>query len=266
MTAKAFYPLSELYRFEIFDRESYKAKFGSQAPPYDPRRRIKRWRDPKATGELQDPYRYKYFDFAAKEFRDAEITIGEARTLNLPGRYEWGQYKVQPTPALIVGPPPLAPQPLNPEFLSHRTDAEYLASLWNGTVVESAPKEGPFWVDWMGETRRCYEIRLGDGRQYNVGLLMKARHAAGHGAPGKWEMTPFGPVWVPDPQPDGSTDGRPEVPVPCRELLANEALHITPFGVTVYRTDLESPYNPASTFEGKVLAALERIEAALRAR
>jgi hypothetical protein len=33
MTAQAFYPISELYRFETFDRESYKAKFGTQAPP-----------------------------------------------------------------------------------------------------------------------------------------------------------------------------------------------------------------------------------------
>ena len=264
MTQKAFYPISELYRFELFDRDSYKAKFGSQAPPYDPSRRIKRWFDPQAPGEMYNYYRYRYFDFDAREFRDAEITVGEARTINLPGRYDWGKYEVHPTPAMIVGPPPSVPQKLNPELLSDRADAEYFAASWKGEVVEDSPKEGPFRIDWFNETRRIYEIRMPDGQQYNVGLLLKAWHSAGYGAPGKWEMTPFGPVWKPDPQYDGSNDCRPEVPVPCRELGPNEELHITPFGVTVYRTDVESPYNPTISFEAKVLAALQRIEAALR--
>jgi hypothetical protein len=56
----------------------------------------------------QDAYRYKYFDLNAKEFRDIEITVGEARTVNLPGRYDWGKYEVEPPPALVVVPPPVS--------------------------------------------------------------------------------------------------------------------------------------------------------------
>jgi hypothetical protein len=254
----AYYPISDLFLFKLYDRESFRKSFGRQADPYRPERRIKRWFDPNAS---DGPYTYTYFDFNRRQFVKNTIPGEEARTLNLPGKYEYEKYVVQPTRAVVVGPPPLDPQPIRADFLSTREEAEMLARELGGKVLEHELTVGPFWIDWRGETRRHYQIEV-DNNLYNVGLLLKARHADGLNHPGSWHRTPSGIIWISDQDFDGSTDSRPEVPVPCRELADNEALHVTPFGVTVYRTDMESPFNPSS-FESRVEAALRRIEAAL---
>jgi hypothetical protein len=254
----AYYPVSDLFIFPVYDRESFRKAFGRQADPYRPDRRIKRWFDPDAGN---GPYTYTYFDFEKRRFEKTTILGDEARTLNLPGKFEYEKYIITPTKAVVVGPAPLDPQPVRADFLSTREEAEALARELGGKVVEYNLNEGPFWIDWRDETRRYYQIEIGNNL-YNVGLLLKARHADGLNHPGSWHQTPFGIVWVSDQDFDGSTDTRPEVPVPCRELAENEALHITPFGATVYRTDMDSPFNPSS-FESRVEAALRRIEAAL---
>jgi hypothetical protein len=91
------------------------------------------------------------------------------------------------------------------------------------------------------EQRRMWSILLPNGQQVNVGALLQSRNAKGVGAPGHWDLSSSGLVWVADPTPPtGFDDTRPPRPVPVRELLANEQLQpgVMGFGVEVLRTDL----------------------------
>jgi hypothetical protein len=230
-----YYGIERLYLFDRFTRESFRKKMGQQAPPFDPGRRIKRWYDSTAK---RGPYSYLCFNWDKKEFETYTITGEEAASINLPGKYEYPPYVVAPTPAVVVAPEG-DPQPLNPDMLSYFSEATALAAELGGFVRVTEELGGPFHIDWRGEVRRQFSVIV-DGKAYNAGLLLKAKNAAGIGAPGKWQRTPTGPVWVSEPQPTGEDDRRGEVPIPCRPLFPEEDLKITPFGVTVYRKDKDS--------------------------
>jgi hypothetical protein len=236
-----YYPVERLYLFDRYTRATWRQTFGEQAPPWNKERRIKRWADSTAKGIT----RYTYFDWARKSFKQMELSEEEAKTPNLPGAFEYPKWIVAPTPAVVVGPGALDPQPLNPQLLSSIQDALDLAKELGGTVQLPAMWSGPFHVDWRGETRRNYNVVVGDNA-YNVGLLLMHKYSQGVGAPGRWEMARTGPVWVSEvPQDVGEQDIRPEIPIPCRPLDDRlEALKITPFGALVYRKDIESEINP----------------------
>jgi hypothetical protein len=246
---QAAYPIEKLWLFDRHTRATWEQAFGAQAPPWDKARRIKRWADSTALDEGADPaghlVEYTYFDFSSRSFQKFVLTAAEAAAPNLPGRYVYPKYVIEPSPAVVVGPAPLAPQPLSADILAHKEEAEALAAeLGAEEVVEAATfTSGAFRIEWNGERRRQWLLRIG-AESYNAGLLLKSRHAYGVGAPGQWERTPGGPVWVSFVQDTGEQDPRPEVPIPCRPLFEQEALHITPFGVMVYRQDLPSEYNP----------------------
>jgi hypothetical protein len=264
---KAYYPVSDLFLFPVYTRETYEKATGVQAPPFDPQYRIKRWLDPdmRDNSLAGEKATYMYLDFADGKVKTFEISAFEAGRVNLPGKYRYAPYVPAPTEAVVVGPQPLAPQPYNERYLSTYDEAKTLAADLQATdiVQEDLFQGGPFRIEWGSEKRRNYSIVVG-GEKYNVGLLLMARHANGYGNPGRWEITARGPVWVAATQFDGTNDPRPEVPVPIRGLRQNEAVKLRPFGAPmIYRTDMESPFNEATTFEGKVLAALARIEAAL---
>jgi hypothetical protein len=264
---EAYYPIERLYLFDRHTRATWEQTFGEPAPPWDQARRIKRWADTTALEGVADPanelIEYNYFDLASRSFKKLVLTRQEAALPNLPGRYVYPKYVVEPTPAVVTGPPPLAPQPLRADLLSKKAEAEALAAeLGADEVVESQGLvSGPFQIVWNGETRRQYLVRIG-AEFYNVGLLLKSKYAGGVGAPGKWEKTPGGPTWISFAQDTGEQDVRPEIPIPCRLLDPREALHVTPFGVLVYRRDIESELNPrpaAASSEAELLAVLGAI-------
>jgi hypothetical protein len=255
-----YYPIERLWLFDRHTRATWEQTFGEQAPPWDKVRRIKRWADTTALEGVDDPanelIEYNYFDLTSRSFKKLVLTRQEAALPNLPGTYVYPKYVVEPTPAVVTGPPPLAPQPLRADLLSRKEEAQALAAeLGVDEVVESQGfTSGPFRIEWKGESRRQWLVRIGP-EYYNAGLLLKSKYANGIGAPGKWEQTPRGPVWVSFAQDTGEQDVRPEIPIPCRPLDPREALHVTPFGVLVYRKDIPSELNPQPSSDA-VLASI----------
>jgi hypothetical protein len=254
-----YYPIERLWLFDRHTRATWEQTFGEQAPPWDKGRRIKRWSDTTALEGVADPdnqlVEYNYFDLTSRSFKKLVLTAREAALPNLPGRYVYPKYVVEPTPAVVAGPPPLAPQPLRSDLLSRKEEADALATeLGADEVVESEGfASGPFQIRWNGELRRQWLVRIGS-EYYNAGLLLKSKHANGIGAPGKWEKTPGGPTWISFAQDTGEQDVRPEIPIPCRLLDPREALHVTPFGVLVYRKDRPSELNPQPSGDAMLAA------------
>lgn len=265
-----YYPIERLYLFDRHTRATWERTFGEQAPPWDKERRIKRWADTSALEGVADPVNqlveYNYFDLTSRSFKKLVLTAQEAALPNLPGQYVYPKYAVAPTPAVVVGPAPLEPQPLRADLLCRKEEAQALAAELNADeVVESLTfTSGPFRIEWNGEGRRQWLVRIG-ANYYNAALLIKSKYANGIGAPGKWEKTPRGePVWVSFAQDTGDQDPRPEIPIPCRPLDPREALHVTPFGVLVYRKDIASELNPqpaGSALTPEQAAMLVRIDA-----
>ncbi len=265
-----YYPIDRLYLFDRYDRRSWERAFGEQAPPFDKSRRPKRWADTSALEGVAEPdsqfVEYDYFDLASRSFKKMRLSVQEAAAPNLPGAYVYPEYEPAPTPAVVRHPDGGA-SPINPLMLASREEAEALRKELGGdSVVESGLSAGPFQIDWRGEQRRMWGVRIG-GQLYNAGLLLRRKYSHGVGAPGEWTFSPNGqPVWRPARRETGENDPRPEVPVPCRRLAPNEALYLdNPFQVIVYRTDRESEFNRteagAAGFPPDVRALLERIDA-----
>lgn len=265
-----FYPVEKLFLFDRHTRATWEQTFGEQAPPWNKDRRIKRWADSTALERVSDPdnqlVEYTWFDLASASFKKMTMTAREAATPNLPGKYVYPKYQIAPTPAVVIGPAPMDPMPVRPEILCHRAEAEALRNELGGEeVVEGLTfTTGPFRIDWRGETRRQWLIKIG-GDYHNAGALLAMKNANGVGAPGKWEKTRTGPVWVSFAQDTGEQDPRPEIPIPCRPLDPVEAIYRTPFSVVIYRKDKESPYNPKPVAQGGLTAeqaaTLARIDA-----
>lgn len=268
-----FYPIDRLFLFDRFDRPRWERTFGQQAPPFDPSRPRKPWADTSALAGEKGPgalVEYTYFDAGSREFRTMTLPAREAATPNLPGRYIYPEYVIAPTPAVIVNPDGVEDS-LSPRMLCHRAEAEELArELGAQSVVESAfSAAGPFRIDWRGEQRRTWMIRLGDSL-FGAALLLQRKYRDGVGAPGEWTAGAGNqPVWITRQPETGERDARPEVPIPCRPLAANEALYLDhPMKVIVYRTDRDSEYNRetpgAAAFPPDVRTLLERIDANLQ--
>jgi hypothetical protein len=105
-------------------------------------------------------------------FFDAELL----RTMRDPAGFMQARLArlAQPTPAVVRGPGGLNPQPLNPDYLSTRAQAqamlEHLRELGIDAegITESSFTGGPFWHDWGSEQRRPYEVA-----GMNVGALLR---------------------------------------------------------------------------------------------
>ncbi len=258
------YPVEALQIFDRHDRASWERAVGEQAPPWDPKRLTKTWADP-AARELAPDKKIKYnvFDHAARKFTEIELTAFEASTPNLKGAFIYPEYIVPSTPAVIVNPDG-GEGALSPRMICYRTEAQELADELNATsVVEN--RLGKFRLEWRGEQRRMWLIRLG-ANLHSAALLLLRKYRNGVGAPGKWIMESHGqPTWIAEQQETGV--GVPgEVPIPSRPLADNEALYLGhPMKVTVYRTDMESDFNKpdgggSTAFPADLRATLERID------
>ena len=241
-----YYGIERLWLFARHNRQTWEEQYGQQAPPWDKERRIKRWADTSVLAGIADPANtyvsYDVFDAADKKFKRLTLTVQEAATPNLPGEYVLPKWTPAATPAVVTGPG--GEQPLNPEIICLKEEAEALAEeLGVGTVVESNSfTMGPFRIEWRGEKRRLWNIKIG-ANLHSAARLLRWKHGLGIGAPGHWVISNDQPVWTPHRAETQEWDPRPEVPVPCRPLTEREALYVDPFQTVIYRTDKESPYN-----------------------
>ena len=234
------YGSDALALFQTFTRDSYRALFGVEASPWDPSRPTKTWFDStvdtSASGHVAA---YKMVD------RDANGTWSilpftmpafEAANVNFPGAVVYHAYSIAPTSATRGG------SPINPLYLSFEADARSLMTTLAaaGLIDEGATAIFPV-VYPAEEQRRMWAILLSASRPVNVGALLQTRNSKGLGAPGHWDLSSGGPVWVADPPPPtGFDDTRPARPVPVRDLLPNEQLQpgAMGFGAEVLRIDL----------------------------
>jgi len=245
---KEVYGPGDLALFKEYTRESYRAAFAADAPPWDPARLTKSWFDStvfdSATldGSSQlGSTKYKIFSqdqTGAWGFHDMMIALAEAASVNLPGAVAYPQYVVQPTGATRGG------SGMTANYLSLESEAIALSPTFGGTRLTDQGATLAFPVVYPpGEPRRMWAIVLPNGNQLNVGLLMLARNAGGIGSPGHWEMSSpaSGPVWSADPPaPTGLNDTRLHRAMPVRTLLPNERIGMGTlgFGAVIVRTDL----------------------------
>lgn len=242
------YGVSALYLFEQLDRDKYKARFGVQAPPFDPKRPAKCWLDSSATVGRKDGSLIEYTVFENNAFTPLTLTAGEAATVNLTGRYEYAPYAPAATVAITfngVG--------INPRALISAADAQAIVDELTaaGAHVLSIKADTSIQTNWGTETRRQYEITFADGVVCDAAGLMAAKCIAGVGAPGHWVVIPGSePIWVVEAQDDGGKAGA-AVPVPVRQLLSNERLVIGWAGLaSIERTDLAADGEPTTAVTG----------------
>src|SRR5712692_7882321 len=223
-----YYGVLDLALFRSYTRESYRAAFGVEAPPYNPARVIKTWFD--STADISQPDNVSVYNVAGRSsdglyhMRQLVVPSAEAAVVNLAGAIAYPVYVVAPTTTqrVLPGNPPTT---VNPNYLSQEADASALSKEIGGDGIAQEQDGGGLTFDYGLEPRRLWEI-LWHGKRINAGLLLLNRNARGVGSPGHWDLTKQEPVWVADaPAPTGLDDTRPPRPMPLRPLLANERFH-----------------------------------------
>jgi hypothetical protein len=240
-----FYSIQDLALFKSHSRESYRAVFGVEAPPYDPRRRPKSWFD--STVDVSAPEKDVWYRIATQDQRGAPILTriampaSEAATVNLPGAVIYPPYVVAPTSATRGG------SSLNPIYLSLESDAQSLMKELGGASLQQEDLPS-FPADYPSDEPRRPWYFLFRGQPVNVGALLLGRNAQGVGAPGHWDVSTPQPAWVPDPPAAaGADDTRPPREMPVRDLLPNEQLYAGLLGIPgVVRTDLQKAADESS--------------------
>jgi hypothetical protein len=239
------YGFQELALFRSYTRESYRAAFGIEAPPWDPSRLKKTWFD--STADRSDPSNVSVYKFFGRDaagnwaIRQLVVPAQEAATVNLPGTQVYPPYVVAPTQATRGG------APVNPIYLSLESEARALMAELGGQGLIDEGNTSVFPIVYPAEEpRRAWNI-LFQGHAENAGALLFNRNAKGIGAPGHWDSSSQTPVWMPAPAPpSGLDDTRLPREMPVRDLFANEKLQTGLMGVSVVRIDLEQQSNEQS--------------------
>ena len=233
------YGIQELGLFNTYTRDSYLAAFGVQAPVWDPSRVKKTWFD--STVDTSNPANVALYNIAGPNQNGGTwillqmiLPASEAATVNLPGALTYPQYTVAPTGTSSGS------AGVDAMYLSLESEAQALLTALGGTGLVAETGNAVFPIVYpANEPRRIWDFYV-DGVICNAGTLLSQMNADGIGAPGNWQMTTNGPVWISDePAPTGLNDTRPARPMPVRNLLPNEILQTGLMGVSVIRTDLE---------------------------
>lgn len=238
---------------ESFTRASYLAKYGVQAPPRDPRRRLQDWFDADAASRPQEEkYVYGVHELGAggvPRLRQMMITNAEAASPNLPGAFVYAMAVVKASGAWTsmtneMGET-VGKSYLTPNALTEKEQPLALIAELRAQGIDVAPDpvradlSGPYSVRYdPEETRKVYNVVIGGGQQ-NAGLLLQTRNQQGMGAPGRWIAAAIGNgvIWQSAPVETGELDARPRVERPMRELYSNEQYRVNGFSVGVKRTD-----------------------------
>lgn len=230
------YGIQALGLFQTYSRDTYLKAFGVQAPPFDPSRRIKTWFDSTVDTSYGDSVAvYKIIgqdSTGAWAVRQIAMPASEAAAVNLPGDIAYPPYVVTPTTATRGG------TLLNADYMSLESQGrQIIAAIQAGTLLDQGDTALLPAVYPPEEPRKLWVVQL-DGKSYNVGLLLKLQNAKGVGSPGRWGVVSGELTWIPDPPaPTGLADTRPPREMPVRDLLPNEVLQSTLFGVQVVRSD-----------------------------
>lgn len=253
------YGIQELGLFSTYSRDSYLAEFGVQALAWDPTRVQKTWFD--TSVDTSDPGNVAVYKVVAVDqngvwaLRQMVLPAQEAATVNLPGAIVYPPYVIPPTQTTTAG------SLIDAMYLSLEADAQALMTTLGGSglVVETGNAVFPI-VYPADEPRRMWDFTV-NAVVCNAGALLALENANGVGAPGSWQSTANGPVWVPaPPSPTGVNDTRPARPMPVRDLLPNEELQAGLMGVSVVRTDLQQQQNAqAGQFTPDDRATLQQI-------
>lgn len=243
------YGVDQLYTSPRLTRPIYEEMFGEQAPAYDPKRQIKRWFFTNVLEGSVDPTNElcEVTVYASKDtIRKITMTKADCASVNLPGVYVYPKYN-NPTSSFAVVLGPMGDrQPIGGQTLVDLTKAKYVVDEMNAALHSNyklVAAEVPYsWtIVWGFESRRRMNITNGENL-FDAAAILESRFAKGLGAPGSWvDQGLNGPAFIPDVPADGAQDVRPEIPMPCRELLANEKFNPVTFGGMggqVLRTDL----------------------------
>jgi hypothetical protein len=244
-----FFGTQFLQVFIRYTRKLYALRFGSQAPPFNlSASTVKYWWDSAAaTLPPDDVYMFKYLDRASDPpvLRTMVITNRQACQVSIPGLYDYPEYVVMPTRAFVQGPDGNATGLIPATRLSYFPQAEalyakiredlpgkdwyisedsldgmifrYVYGITDTEVPENNFKEG----------RRIWSLAL-QGKpasRLNVGRMFGKMNRDGVGAPGHFILRGEDSiVWVSDLDLQDPTETLPEVPIPCRDLAADEKL------------------------------------------
>lgn len=252
------YGMDNLDLYPRLTRATYLTTFGEQAPTWNRDKQIKRWFDSRAASLPKEevyldpqtgapPFYWSVDKAGVGKKVDIRITNAEAASINLPGVFSYPKYVPAPSGVYIEGVG--GKSYLQPEDLSTLEQASALVAELAQAKFANAGDQ-PFVSDFgslfrlqfePGELRNMWNIRIsGTESPYNVGRLLVSKNMYGVGAPGHWENLAnpapgtMGLRWVSDlpPVDAGLQDPRPEIPIPQRELSANErfVLSVTPMG------------------------------------
>lgn len=264
------YGIDALYRFRTYDdRKGYFTANGEQAPPWNDSYGTKRWRVDNVQGA---EYTFKYFDATTKTIKTMSLPAVIASEVNLVGLYEYPKYVQNPSPSTVVqGGVVVGSVPLN--YLSTEADANALAGelgvALKATVTTNLGDYlgagGLVSVVWNGETRRVWEIQF-NTLPYKIPAahLLELKYAKGIGYPGRWELDPSdnSPTWQSASVSSGASSAKGMVPVPIRDLLANETIVPNLFSALVMKTQPTAPPTGGGTgFSPEVLELITKIGA-----
>jgi len=246
------YGTDQLQQFERFNRGDFLTKTGQWAPAHRSEdeagvlglalgipaeeaelfTRIKRWADLNALDDAGDyEIRYVVAVGGMAVWHTMTITNRLARSINLPGQYEYQKWVPAASGVTVVGPDGPTGT-VSETYLVTPEQAEALAAAIGGTAREDAFGGGIFHYQFaQNERRRVFYVMVGN-RPYVAGELLRQQYQKGIDAPGSWGISAIGtPLWTPLVDPDvGEHDLRPEIPIPCRALYPQERFQTSGFG------------------------------------
>jgi hypothetical protein len=230
------YPTSvqdSLWLFKIFNRISYKAATGTDAPAYDPNRDIKLWLDTAA--KPGKPAKYAtWTQTESPEFQHFSIPGWYAKTVNLPPVQQvYPPWDPPPSDAVVMSGG-VAVSPIDPFYLATQTEADDLYAELGGVggvrLWTPDPGPGDIHVQYGADPRREFQFYWSAARQLViVGLLLKQMYVNGVGAPGAWNLTGAEPRWIPAPPPVLPPIYK-VTPMPMRPLFPFEMWDVPPIG------------------------------------
>jgi len=216
--------IESLELFKQYSRTEYEQAFGEQPPPFDAARPDKLWFDKSETAG--NYLRISRDDSGKPSIVPMTMTRELAASVNIPGAYRWPAYVPAPTDAVAEfrdqNGKLVAAVPVAPGDLTTAADAAAIAKEVGGTVQADASWAAAS-VKWpAGELRRLYLVQAGE-YIYNAGQLLQMKYINGVGAAGKWLLDTAGLRWVPAAVVTAQIDPKVKpIPVPCRELAADE--------------------------------------------
>lgn len=234
---------------DALDRPTYEAANGEQAPQFRADRFIKKWRDSSKAGlDPAGTFTYSHY-VLGPDSKVSKVpftmTNDEAANVNLTGSLHYPKYIIKPSFVTQGG------LRINDSFLSMKADAEALAKelmRQPSDVVEDAEGQPFPFIYPEDELRRVWYINYQPDLQLTAGSKIKEKNQWGVGAPTHWhfpESANQEPTAVRDIEVTGETGPtHPQMPVPQRELLANEAFatgadaFMSGVGFVVHRTDM----------------------------